>query len=97
MYGYRNLNCIHKNRQHLSRHCRRYLNKVWHFKLSVEQNTTQKKNEGFIRLMKDELGGNIMKEFTELRAKTYSYLIDGGSEDKKGKVQKNCLKKKNYI
>ena len=47
--------------------------------------------------MKDELGGNIMKEFTELRAKTYSYLIDGGSEDKKGKVQKNCLKKKNYI
>ena len=47
--------------------------------------------------MKDELGGNIMKVFTELRAKTYSYLIDGGSEDKKAKVQKNCLKKKNYI
>ena len=42
--------------------------------------------------MKDELGGNIMKEFTELRAKTYSYLIDGGSEDKKAKGKKKVTK-----
>ena len=33
--------------------------------------------------MKDELGGKAMKDFTGLRAKSYKYLIDDGSEDKK--------------
>ena len=39
--------------------------------------------------MKDELGGNIMRTFVGLRAKTYSYLIDDGSEDKKS--TKKCV------
>ena len=39
--------------------------------------------------MKDELGGKNMKRFVGLRAKTYSYLIDDGSVDKK-----MCHKKK---
>ena len=30
-----------------------------------------------------------MKKFLGLRAKTYSYLIDDGSEDKKHKAQKS--------
>ena len=30
--------------------------------------------------MKDELGGQIMKEFVELRAKTYSYLKDNNND-----------------
>ena len=29
-----------------------------------------------IRSMKDELGGKIITKFFELKAKTYSYLID---------------------
>ena len=33
--------------------------------------------------MKDVLGEKIMTKFVGLRAKTYSYLIDDGSEDKK--------------
>ena len=39
--------------------------------------------------MKDELGGKVTKAFVGLRAKTYSYVIDDGSEDKKGKDTKN--------
>ena len=43
--------------------------------------------------MKDELGGQIMKEFVGLRAKTDSYLKDNNDEDKKAKTKKVCQKK----
>ena len=51
--------------------------------------------------MEDELGGKVMTKFVGLRAKTYSYLVDDGSEDKKAKdtkkgVIKTKLKFKNY-
>ena len=35
--------------------------------------------------MKDELGGQIMMEFVELRAKRYSYLKNNNDENKKAK------------
>ena len=35
-----------------------------------------------------------MTELIGLRAKTYSYLIDGGSEDKKAKGTKGCFTKR---
>ena len=38
--------------------------------------------------MKDELGRKLMTKLVGLRAKTYSYLIDDGSEDKKAKGTK---------
>ena len=44
--------------------------------------------------MKDELGGQIMKEFVGLRAKTYSYLKDNNDEDKKAKNAKKCVLKR---
>ena len=45
--------------------------------------------------MKDELGGQIMREFVELRTKTYSYFKDNNNEDKKAKGRKKvCHKKK---
>ena len=52
-------------------------------------------------VMKDELGGTIMMKYVGLRAKTYSYLIDDSSEDKKGRgtkkwVIKRKLKLENY-
>ena len=49
------------------------------------------KNKKAIGLMKDELGGQITKEFVALRAKTYSYLKDNSDEDKKAKDKKKCV------
>ena len=49
------------------------------------------KNKKAVGLMKDELGGQIMKKFIGLRAKTYSYLKDNNDECKKAKVQKSML------
>ena len=38
--------------------------------------------------MKDESGGQVIKEFVGLRKKTYSYLKDNSEEDKKAKGTK---------
>ena len=45
--------------------------------------------------MKDELSGKIMTKFLGWKAKTYSYLIRDGSEDKKAKgTKKSVIKRK---
>ena len=41
--------------------------------------------------MKDELGGQSMKEFVWLRAKIYSYLKENNDEDKEAKGTKTCV------
>ena len=51
--------------------------------------------------MKDELGGKFLTKFVGLRAKTYIYMINNSSENKKAKDTKKCvikrrLKFKNY-
>ena len=51
------------------------------------------KNKKVIGLMKDELGGEIMKEFVSLRPKMYSYRV-GNSEPKKCKGIKKCVVRK---
>ena len=38
-----------------------------------------------------ETGGKVMTKFVGSRVKTYSYLIDDGSEDKKAKGTKMCV------
>ena len=52
------------------------------------------KNKKVIGLMKDELGGKIIREFVTLRPKTCSFLTDDGKEDKKAKGTKKCVIKK---
>ena len=44
--------------------------------------------------MKHELERKIMTKVVGLGAKTYSYLIDDGSEDKKTKSTKKCVIKR---
>ena len=51
------------------------------------------KNKKVIGLMKNELGGKIMKEFISLRPKMYSYRVEE-SETKKCKGIKKCVVKK---
>ena len=51
------------------------------------------KNKNVFGLMKDKSGRKIMKEFVELRAKTYSYLKDNHNEDEKIKGTKKCFLK----
>ena len=53
-------------------------------------------NRKAIGLMKDELDGKIMANFVGLRAKTCSYLIDDGSEDKELKGTKKCVIKRKF-
>ena len=46
--------------------------------------------------MKDELDGKFISKFVGLREKTYSYLTDDGSEDKKVRRHRRvCHKNKN--
>ena len=44
--------------------------------------------------MKNELGGQIMKDFVGLRTKTYSCLKDNNDEDIKAKGTKKCVLKR---
>ena len=52
------------------------------------------KNKKVVERIKDELGGQIMKEVVGLRAKTYSYLKDNKGKNKKAKCTKTCVIKR---
>ena len=51
------------------------------------------KNKKVIGLIEDELGEKIIKEFVDLKVKTYSNLTDNNGKEKKAKGTKMCLKK----
>ena len=51
-------------------------------------------NKKVVGLMKDELGGGIITDFTALRPKAYSYKMDDFTELKKAKGTKRCVVKK---
>ena len=54
----------------------------------------KEKNKKVFGLMKDKLDGKIMTKFVGIKAKTYGYLIDGGSQDKKAKGTEKCVMKR---
>ena len=55
------------------------------------------KKKKVIGLFKDVLGGEIIKEFVGLRAKTYSYLMDDDTVHKKAKGTKKCVIKQGFM
>ena len=59
----------------------------------IDRSLPMRKNEKVIALMKDELGGKIMKKFVGLRGKKYSYSKDNEDKDKKAKETKKCIVK----
>ena len=57
----------------------------------LERRHPKEKNKKVITLMKYGLGEKLMKEFVELRAKTYSYLTGDNDESENAKGTKNVL------
>ena len=95
LYGYRQLHCSCKNIDNIYKDIAEDI-ETW-FETSnfeIDSPLPKGKNKKVIGLMKDELGGKIMKEFVGLRAKTYSYLKDNNDENKKAKGTKKCVIKR---
>ena len=53
------------------------------------------KNRKVTGIMKDQFGGRIITQTAGLRATTYSYSTDDGSEDKKAKGTRKCIIQRN--
>ena len=60
----------------------------------IDRPLPKEKDKKVIGFMKDELGGQIMKEFLGLRVETYNYLKHNNDEDKKPKGTKKCVIKR---
>ena len=54
-------------------------------------------NKNVPGLFKDELGGKIVVEVVAIRPKTWTYLMDDGSEHKKAKGTKKCVIKRKLM
>ena len=61
----------------------------------IDRPLAKGKDKNLIGLMKNELGGQIIKKFVGLRARAYSiYLKDNNDEHKKEKGTKKCVIKR---
>ena len=66
-------------------------------KQSLTLQFRQRENKKVIGIIKDELGGKIMKKFVGLRVKTYSYLTDDVSKGEKMKGRRKWFMKRKLI
>ena len=90
LYGYRQFHCKHKKTDDIYKDIKEDVKTRFDTSnYELERPFPNGKNKKVIRLMKDELGRKVMTKFVGLRAKTFSYLMYDGNEDKKV-----CHKKK---
>ena len=94
LYGYREFHCVHK-KDYIHKDIAEDVETNFDTNYELDRPLSKGKNRKVIRLMKDELGAQSMIKFFWSRAKTYSYLRDEGSEDKKAKSTKKCVIKRN--
>ena len=94
LYGYRQFHCTQKKDDVYKDIAKDVETRFDTSNYELDRPLPKGKNKKVIGLMKDELGGKIMTKFVGLRAKTYSYLIDDSSEDKKAKGTKKCVIKR---
>ena len=60
----------------------------------LDRSLPKGENKKVMGLMKDELSGKIITKSLKLKSKSYNYLIDDGSEDKKANDTKKCIMKR---
>ena len=93
LYGHKQLHCL--KRDDIYQDFPKNVETRFHTSnFEIDRPLHIEKNKKVIGLMKDELGGQIMKEFVGLRAKPYSYLKDNNDEDKKSKGTEKCVIKR---
>ena len=63
-------------------------------KYELDRPLPKENRKTVIGLMKNELSGKTMAEFSALRPKTYSYLTDDNNENKKLKWTEKCIIKR---
>ena len=94
LYRYRSFHCIHKTDDIYKDIVEDVETRFDTSNYELDRPLLNGKSKKVVGLMKDELGKKILKKFVGLRAKTCSYLIDDGSEDKKAKSTKKCVIKR---
>ena len=94
LYGYRQFHCIRKKTYIYKDIAEDVETRFDTSNYELDRPLQKEKKKKGIGLMKDESGRKIMTKFVGLRAKTYSYLIENASEDKKAKATKKCVIKR---
>ena len=89
LYGYKQFHCVHKADEDIAKDAETIFDTSI---CELDRPLSRGKNKKSIDVMKNKLGGKVLKEFIGLRAKTCSYLIDDSSEDKKARGTKLCAK-----
>ena len=89
LYGYRQICCIHKKYHIYEDVAEDVEARLDTSNYQLDGSYPKGKNKTVIRLIKDKLGVKLMSKLVRWRGKTYNYLIDDVSENKKQKAQKS--------